>query len=169
MDKPLCEHIVFIDVDGTLTDGTKLCFENKCYRNWNVRDGQGIAKLKKAGYEVVFLTSSGDLDIRNRAKDLGVTVLLESTDKLLDALLIVYGNTRLANEEGMKFLKDSCAFIGDDEMDIELLQAVGVAWTPADCDDSIFQLCDDVEYAIRYGGKGAVREFCEAVLLKWGA
>jgi 3-deoxy-D-manno-octulosonate 8-phosphate phosphatase (KDO 8-P phosphatase) len=62
---------------------------------------------------------------------------------------------------------DEIAFIGDDLNDLELLQSVGVPGCPADAIEDVRRCvdshCDGLVTALG-GGKGAVREFSEAIL-----
>ena len=61
-------RLACFDVDGTLTDG-RLYFDNLCFDNtpldgegreskaFHVRDGQGLALLKRAGIAIAFVTA----------------------------------------------------------------------------------------------------------------
>ena len=58
------------------------------------------------------------------------------------------------------------AFVGDDLIDIPLMKRVGLSVAVADAHELLLELADMV--TLRDGGRGAVREVCEALLKSRG-
>ncbi len=121
---------------------------------FDVRDGMGMKLLQDAGIELAIITSRRAASVRLRAEDLGIKHLQQGVadkragfDELLSSLA-------LAPQEA--------AFMGDDLVDLPVLQACGLAVTVADAPALLKRHADHVTCAT--GGRGAVREFCELVL-----
>lgn len=145
-------RLLGLDVDGVLTDG-KLYIgaEGEIMKVFCARDGQGIKDALASGVGIA-LISARDSDIaRRRAEELGIDptmVRLGCRDKLaeMEALCAAVG---CALEEA--------AYMGDDVLDVPVMQKVGLALTPADA-------CVAAHAhwrSVRLGGAGAVREFCD--------
>lgn len=63
---------IFLDVDGTLTDGRVIYGENNILREFSVIDGMGIELAKREGIQIYFLSSESSEDIKRRAKKLNL-------------------------------------------------------------------------------------------------
>jgi len=151
-------RLACFDVDGTLTDGRIVLDsegrETKCF---HVRDGQGLALLRRAGIAVAFVTARPGQVAALRAAELGVECHAEVGDKLA----FVRG---LAERQGVAM--DAVAFMGDDLADLPVLRAAGFAAAPADAHPWILQHVH--WHAILPAGRGAAREFCDLVLAAQG-
>jgi 3-deoxy-D-manno-octulosonate 8-phosphate phosphatase (KDO 8-P phosphatase) len=55
-----------------------------------------------------------------------------------------------------------CAFVGDDDIDLEAMRVVGVSFSPSDGSDLVRQCADVV--LTQPGGGGCVREACELLV-----
>jgi len=146
-------------VDGVLTDcRVFLDAGGEWRRQFSIRDGYGIVRLREAGYKIGIITGSKAKDIQERARVLGLHFFHEgSTDKkpAFDQILL---------ESGLQ--SHEIAYMGDDEFDVPVLRQVGFAATVPEAMEDVF---DSVQYvARRPGGNGAVREVCE-LILKYGA
>ena len=72
-DKMRDINTLILDVDGVLTDGTMIYGnDGEELKNFNVRDGKGIALAKVAGIRVILMTSEETELIKNRTRKLGI-------------------------------------------------------------------------------------------------
>jgi 3-deoxy-D-manno-octulosonate 8-phosphate phosphatase (KDO 8-P phosphatase) len=152
-------RLACFDVDGTLTDGRLVLDDGdgREYKAFHVRDGQGLALLRKAGIAVAFVTARpGDAAAR-RAADLGV----ESHDRVGDKLAFV---RRLAQRHGVEM--DEVAFMGDDLADVAVMREAGFSAAPGDAHPWALQHAH--WHSLSRGGEGAAREFCDLVLAAQG-
>ncbi len=125
------------DCDGVLTDGF-------VPRRFSVKDGLALQLVPS-----VILTASFDAEIRHRASDLGVPVLM-AKDKL--TMLKRYC-------EQTKVDLADVWYIGDDLPDLDCIKAVGKGCCPADAVKEVKQAADYV--CKNKGGQGAVREIVD--------
>ena len=151
-------RLACFDVDGTLTDGRIVLDsegrETKCF---HVRDGQGLALLRRAGIAVAFVTARPGAVAALRAAELGVECHAEVGDKLSFV-------RELANQQGLAM--DAVAFMGDDLADLPVLRAAGFAAAPVDAHAWILQHAH--WRSTLAAGRGAAREFCDLVLAAQG-
>jgi N-acylneuraminate cytidylyltransferase len=150
------------DIDGTLTDGTiEVTSTGEISKRYSRIDGYGITKLLNTGVRVMILTSSKDTcdNFRFKAWEDGENFSLNQ-----------------GIEDKYTFLKDYCekegidiatevAYIGDDENDLECLDAVKIYWVPSSSKLNIFSSMDRLwNWAYGKGGRGAVRLAIEEVI-----
>lgn len=147
--------LVLMDCDGVLTDG-KIYFSDSGEETkaFNIKDGQGIVSLHKAGILTGVITGRSSKALEIRVAELGMRFLKQkSADKVADFENIL-GDAGLTAAE--------TAYIGDDIPDITLLKKVGLAVAVA---DSAAELFDSVHYITgNNGGEGAVREVADLIL-----
>ena len=151
-------RLACFDVDGTLTDG-RLLFDSdgRELKAFHVRDGQGLALLRKAGIAVAFVTARAGGIAERRAAELGARAFVDVGDKLACV-------RTLAREHGIDL--DAVAFMGDDLADLAVLNAAGLAVAPADAHPWI---ASRVHWRTRArGGEGAARELCDLLLAAQG-
>ncbi len=69
-------RLLLLDVDGVLTDG-RITYDGsgREWKSFDIRDGQGIRLLQRAGLEVGILSGREAAAVRIRAKELGITLL----------------------------------------------------------------------------------------------
>lgn len=147
--------LLLLDVDGVLTDGGIYIDDRGGEtKRFDVRDGQGITLLRRAGIEVGFISGRSSNVVRHRAKELGVKILYQNAHNKAD----IYDRIRRAN----RLEDEQIAYIGDDLVDLPVLQKVGLAVTVR---DSWSVVKPEVDYITRaVGGRGAVREVAELLL-----
>lgn len=137
--------IIAFDVDGTLTDGTRIYDDlGVCSVKFSLFDGYAINKAQKKGYQVFGITKSNKRCYQKRFEDIKTNLYLGIKNKF-DFL----------KKKGIKF--HELAYIGDDFNDLEVLQ------------NSFFSACPKDSFILdnfkpdfitkRKGGFGAVREF----------
>lgn len=150
-----------MDVDGTLTDGKIYMGENgEVMKAFNIKDGYAISHILSAhGIVPIVITGRKSRIVENRCKELGIIEVhqgcLDKKEKLLE-ILKKYGE----DTSGEKI--SSCACIGDDILDIPLMEVCEVSGCPQDAVDEVKE---NTAYVSQYrGGEGAVREFVEWIL-----
>ncbi len=78
-------RLLALDVDGTLTDGgVYMNGQGGEFKRFDIRDGMGIVRLKKAGVEIALISGRHSAATEQRARDLGITRLHNGVaDKIL--------------------------------------------------------------------------------------
>jgi len=147
--------MLLLDVDGVMTDGRiildNLGNETKAF---HVRDGHGIKLAQRAGIVVGIITGRSSEVVNVRARELGITEVHQGAHEKIvvyDAVLAKYG-----------LKDDEVAYIGDDIVDNDIFERVGIAAAVADADPGVRPHVDMVTRAA--GGRGAVREVINAIL-----
>lgn len=147
-------RMLFLDVDGTLTDGRLYFFPQGVARAFHTLDGYGIRMLIKSGVQVAIVTAAEGDDIGERARYLGITrVHTGVQDKLSAVKQILYDESCAAEES---------AYMGDDLPDLPPLQYVGLAAAPPTAAAEVLAAAH--WRATRPAGAGAVRELCELIM-----
>ena len=148
-------RLLVLDVDGVLTDG-RLYFgaRGEALKVFNVRDGHGIRLLMAGGVEVAAVSGRRSAAVTARMRELQVKRVLQGCTDKVEAL------RDLSASLGVDPL--SCACIVDDTPDLPLMSAVGFAAAVANAHPLVLSAAHWV--ARRPGGRGAVRELCDALL-----
>ncbi len=147
--------LLLLDVDGVLTDGSLVYHDDGSESKvFDVRDGHGIKLLQRAGVQVGFLSGRHSKAALNRARDLGIEMVLEGIKDKRRAY------DEILTEQGLG--DQDVAFMGDDLVDIPVFRKVGLAIAVSDACPDVFRY---VHYTTQKpGGKGACREVCELIL-----
>ena len=151
--------LLICDVDGVMSDGLIYMGNNgEELKAFNVRDGYGIRCLLTSNIEVAIITGRKAKLLEDRAQTLGITYLYQGqSDKLL-AYQQLLDTLQLSDEQ--------IAYIGDDLIDWPGMAKVGLSVAVADAHPLLLPKAD---YITRLGGgKGAVRELCDLILLSQG-
>lgn len=147
--------LLAMDVDGTLTDGRiYMGPQGEAMKAFDVKDGYGIAHLRRHGIEPVIITGRESDIVRRRAEELGITELHQGVSDKLAKL----------REAAERFgaLPEQVAYIGDDLNDLPCIRFAGTTAAPA---DAVEPVRNAVDYVCRSrGGRGAVREFMELLV-----
>lgn len=140
-------RVLFLDVDGTLTDGSIILGIADDIRAFHAHDGVGIRLALLAGIRVVFMSARESAPVRRRALELGA-----------DPMLAVGDKDRAVREwcERHGVTPAQAAFVGDDLQDIPGMKAVAHAFAVGDAVDEVKAVATHV--CTRAGGRGAVRE-----------
>ena len=147
--------LLLLDVDGVLTDGSIIYHDNgEEAKAFNVKDGLGIRILMGSGIEVGIVTGKNSEALLHRCKNLGISLIFDRVRDKAAILEIVVDQTGIPPEE--------IAFVGDDLIDLPLMRRVGLSIAVADAHEMVLKNADMVTSA--EGGRGAVREVCEAIL-----
>lgn len=143
------------DVDGTLTDGS-VTFDDsgRELKSFHIQDGLGIVLASFVGLRVAWITGRNSPIVERRARELGVSLLLQGVRDKAAAL------AQLTLRLGVT--PEQVAFIGDDLNDLPALRAAGVALAPA---NAVPEVRAAAHYVTpRAGGHGAVRDAVESIL-----
>jgi len=146
-------RVVFLDVDGVLTDGAVILGTKEDARSFNVKDGLAIKVGTGAGLDIVLVSGKVSGAVSRRAKELGMECHQGVGDKA--GFVEEYCRVRSVS------LRE-CCFLGDDLNDLAAMGKVGLAMTPNDA-------CAEAKLAAAVqlnasGGRGAVREALEMIL-----
>jgi 3-deoxy-D-manno-octulosonate 8-phosphate phosphatase (KDO 8-P phosphatase) len=144
-----------LDVDGVLTDG-RIVYGNdgEELKAFNIRDGLGIKLLQRAGVRVAIITGRRSTIVERRARELAIDTVVQGREDKLVALRELCAEQSLALDE--------CAYMGDDLPDLAAISAAGLGLTVADAEPAVAAAAS--WQSVRAGGRGAVREACEALL-----
>lgn len=148
---------VIFDVDGVMTDGSLHYTEHgEAMKTFHVLDGQGFIMLDKVGIKRIVITGRESAALKARLKDLdldkyayfGVKNKLEAAQRVLHELGISWEQT---------------AVIGDDWPDIPLFKRAAFSAATAQAHPEAKAQAHYITEA--KGGEGAVREFCDLLLI----
>ncbi|MBF0143441.1 MAG: hypothetical protein HQL59_08285 [Magnetococcales bacterium] len=152
-------RLLGLDVDGVMTDGgIVLTSGGDESKRFDVRDGLGLRLLLDAGVVVGIITGRSSGVVARRGAELGLAFVHQGvTDKwsCLEAEIQARG-----------IAVGACAYMGDDLPDLPLLLRVGLGAAPADAHWEVRRRVDWV--SDRAGGRGAVRQLCEGILVAQG-
>lgn len=157
-------RLVVLDVDGVMTDGGIYLGATERgepveMKRFDIQDGLGIRLLKEAGIEVAIVTGRESHAVRIRAEELEVDEVHQ--DRTAAKLNTV---TALLERRGIGW--EEMAFVGDDLPDLPILRRCGL---PAVVGNATSDARATAVWAAeRHGGRGAVREFAEALLTARG-
>jgi 3-deoxy-D-manno-octulosonate 8-phosphate phosphatase (KDO 8-P phosphatase) len=152
-------RLLILDVDGVLTDGSLILHdEGQESKVFHVHDGHGIRLLLRGGIEVALLTGRSSQVVADRAKDLGIKLVVQgSRNKLTDYEKML--QQRQLDDQDV-------AYVADDLVDVPVLRRAGLAVAVADATAHIRDYCH--ASTMSKGGKGAVREVCDFLLQAQG-
>ncbi|XP_041635749.1 N-acylneuraminate cytidylyltransferase A [Cheilinus undulatus] len=159
-DIPEMVHLLFCNVSGCLTEGRIfLSASGEEMVSINTRDTMGIRMLQKEGVEVVLLTSSVDPVSQGLADKLAKRTgceVIQVGDEPLDSLKLMVGQRNLNWKD--------VAYMGNDKQDVNCLNLAGLSAVPR---DAPVVAINAAKYTCHsQGGKGAMREFAEHILLQ---
>lgn len=148
-------RLVVFDVDGVLTDG-RLYFspEGPEMKVFHARDGLGIKLLARHGIAVAVISGRESPMVARRMDALGVTHVYQGQDEKLPILHQLLSELTLPSE--------SCAYVGDDVIDLPPMALAGLACAVADAHPAVRRAAHWVTQA--GGGQGAAREVCDLIL-----
>lgn len=146
---------IFFDVDGVLTNG-KIIYDDtgKEIKHFNVKDGQIIGYLKKAGIITGAISGRETACVTKRMVELKVDFCHQG---ILDKGAVFEKLT-----EHYKLKHKEVVFIGDDINDFPIFKLAGFSVCPADAMDYVKDKVDLVTFS--KGGNGVLREVADLVL-----
>jgi YrbI family 3-deoxy-D-manno-octulosonate 8-phosphate phosphatase len=146
--------LVVFDFDGVFTDNTVYVSQDgvesvRCWRS----DGLGLAKLKQAGVHSAVVSTETNPVVSARSRKLDMRCVQGCDDKLAAV-------RALADEHGVSLA--DVAFVGNDINDLACLHAVGLPIVVHDAHHDVLGAA--VYRTTAPGGRGAVREVCDAIV-----
>lgn len=152
-------RVVFFDVDGVLTDGGLYLTEaGETIKRFSTLDGHGLKLLQRAGITPAVITGRDSKPLRLRLEALGIGHVHYGTE-----------DKRPAAEQILKALGldwGQAAGMGDDWPDLAVMQRCALACAPPNAHEEAKAVAHHVTRA--RGGDGAVREFCDLLLVASG-
>ncbi len=148
-------RLVLLDVDGVLTDG-RISYGSGDLeiKSFHSQDGFGLRLLRDNGMAIGIITGRSSEALRRRAAELKFAHLYEDAKDKLVLFEQILQQDNLQAEQ--------CAYMGDDWMDLPLLNRCGLAAAPA---NAVPEVKERVHFVTaRKGGEGAVRELCDLIL-----
>jgi len=147
--------LIGFDVDGVLTDGSLYIGEHgELAKRFHSLDGLGIKMAIQFDINIAIISARNSIQTHVRFNDLGVKEIhTDVNDKFVCAneILERYGITM-----------SEFAYIGDDSVDVPILEKAGLAACPKEAHYSVF---DHIHYITeRPAGYGAAREFVDLIL-----
>ncbi len=152
-------RMVVFDVDGVLTDGSLFYGDRgEEYKSFNSRDGHGIKMLRASGVEIGIITGRTSQVVLHRARNLGIAHIFQGAEDKLAAY------RELLSSVGLE--PDQIAYMGDDLVDLPVMNRCGLAITVPDAPEEVKARCQLVTRA--EAGRGAAREACELIMRAQG-
>lgn len=146
-------RILFLDVDGTLTDGVIGFTRDTDFRHFWVRDGLALEWARDLGILPVVISGRASEAVAARMRDLQLEHYLGIKDKVAVA-------ERVLARESVRW--EECVMVGDDLPDVPMLKRVGWPIAVADAAPEVMPFAKTVTRA--RAGFGAVREVAEQLL-----
>ena len=152
-------RVVVFDVDGVLTDG-RLWYgpDGEALKAFHAFDGHGVKMLQQAGLRTAILSSRDMPAVRSRARELAIEHVLQGVENkasAFDALL-----------RRLKLARAAAAYMGDDLVDLGVLERCGLACAPHEAPEAVRSVAHCIASAP--AGRGAAREVCEFILQAQG-
>ena len=148
--------LLICDVDGVFSDGRiYLSNSGEELKAFHTRDGYGVRSILTSGFNLAVITGRQSKIVENRMTALGVTHIYQGVDNKFEpyeALLALYGVT-----------PEEVSYIGDDIVDLPVMNVVGLAVSVADGHPYVRQHAHFV--TTLNGGHGALRELTDLLLL----
>ncbi len=152
---------LFLDVDGTLTDGNiYISSSGELFKAFNVKDGYAIHDiLPSYNIEPVIITSRKSKIVEQRCNELGIKHCYQGYSNKKNLFM------DLMCKFGIPFIDEkyiSTAYVGDDINDIESMKLCSVICCPANSCNEVKEIADYVSPIS--GGNGAVRDCIEFLI-----
>lgn len=151
--------LMAFDVDGVLSEGSLLYTDEGVeIKAFNSLDGVGMHMLERAGITVAIITGRKARCVEHRMANLGIEILYQGISDKLATM------NELIAKLGID--PDEAGYMGDDIVDLHVMDGCGFAAAPADCHEMVIPYVHLMSTKI--GGRGAVREVCEFILAAQG-
>ncbi|MBN2211031.1 MAG: HAD hydrolase family protein [Sedimentisphaerales bacterium] len=151
--------LLAMDVDGVLTDGGLIIHaDGSESKRFHVHDGAWIRIWARLGFKTAIITGRQCPAVDHRARDLNIDYVYQNAKRKLEVF------EQLLADSGIP--AENMAYIGDDVMDLPVLNRVGFR---AVVDNALDEIKSFAHYVTnRPGGEGAVGELIIHLLRKKG-
>ena len=151
--------LIITDVDGVLTDGSIYKgTDNMEFKKFSVFDGVGVAYARAADLKIAVISARYSPATEHRTKELGITDVYNGGLNKLHAYKDLKKKYTLSD--------DQIAYLGDDMVDIPVMEIVGFPIAVANATPEIIKLAKHITKV--KGGDGAFREAVEWIIYKQG-
>ncbi|MSQ56743.1 MAG: 3-deoxy-D-manno-octulosonate 8-phosphate phosphatase [Limnohabitans sp.] len=152
-------RILFLDVDGVLTDGSIYLTEHgEAIKKFHTLDGLGIKQLQQVGIAVVIISGRESTPLKKRIAELSIQhFYLNVENKLTRAQAVL---------DGLQLDWSQAACMGDDWPDAPVLKKCNLAISPPLAHYEITKIAHYTTQNL--AGHGAVREMCDMLLVASG-
>ncbi|QFI39760.1 3-deoxy-manno-octulosonate-8-phosphatase KdsC [Moritella marina ATCC 15381] len=151
--------LLICDIDGVFSDGrVYMGNDGEELKAFHTRDGFGVKSLLNAGIDVAVITGRQSTIVANRMQGLGVKHVYQGQDNKVIAFNMLLEKLNISPEH--------VAYIGDDVIDLPVMNLCGLSVAVADA-HPLVKKGADFSTSIR-GGFGAVRELADLILLAKG-
>lgn len=148
--------LIGFDVDGVLTDGSIFINEGgEVFKKFHSLDGHGFRLAKNFGIDICVISARKSPHVHVRFAGFGFEENIHTG--VLDKLTCL---EEIIKAKGISY--DEVAFIGDDDLDVPILEKAGLSACPPGAHYGVFK---HIHYITnKKGGKGAAREFIDLIL-----
>jgi 3-deoxy-D-manno-octulosonate 8-phosphate phosphatase (KDO 8-P phosphatase) len=152
-------RLLLFDVDGVLTDGkVQIHGDGTESKQFDIKDGISMVWAQRAGLTVGLLSARTSASTAQRAEQLGIQLIHQGVASKIDTYRQIVGKEGVDDAE--------VAYMGDDIVDLAVLERVGLSTAPA---DAVEEVRSRVHWVSREnGGDGAARELIEMILRAQG-
>lgn len=151
--------MILFDVDGVMTDGSIIYTDKGTeIKSFNILDGMGITLARKSGLLTGIITGRLSSMVSRRAEELKLDTISQGSFNKLNPYLDILKKFKLSDDE--------ICYIGDDIVDMVILNRVGFSAAVANAREEVKAICDYITVA--QGGQGAVREVIDLILKRQG-
>tara|TARA_Y100000768_G_scaffold375957_1_gene347402 strand:- start:3173 stop:3721 length:549 start_codon:yes stop_codon:yes gene_type:complete len=145
--------LLAFDVDGVLTDGGLYIDQNgNESKRFYAQDGHGIKILQSVDIEIMIISGRSTKCVYQRGKELGIKNIIQGSRNKLKSF----------KDQKIKISPDEVCYVGDDTVDIELLEYVGLSIIVPNSNPILTKLGFDWTTP-REGGYGAIRDVCDLI------
>jgi 3-deoxy-D-manno-octulosonate 8-phosphate phosphatase (KDO 8-P phosphatase) len=147
-------RLFLCDVDGVMTDGAVYMGGGVEMKRFNIRDGLGLKFLQGQGIRVGWISRRPSPATQQRADDLKIDFVVQHQGGKIEGVEAILRQTSLK-------WGDIC-YVGDDVVDLAVLDRAGLAVAPG---DGVAEAKAAADYVTKAGGgNGAIREIVEMIL-----
>jgi 3-deoxy-D-manno-octulosonate 8-phosphate phosphatase (KDO 8-P phosphatase) len=158
-DKAANVRLMAFDIDGVMTDGRLYFSPNGDeMKSFFSRDGLGLKMLARSGVKLAIITGRDSPIVSRRAENLGIDLVFQGVEDKRATMAAMLAR------ENLDFAR--AGYMGDDVVDLAVMEACGFSATVPDCHSTLRQIAGYVTDA--QAGAGAVREVCELLLKAQG-
>ncbi|WP_434777445.1 KdsC family phosphatase [Neisseria sp. Ec49-e6-T10] len=147
--------LLIMDVDGVLTDGRIfITASGEEIKSFHTLDGHGLKMLQKTGVKLAIITGRDAPSVAHRVKGLGIDYYFAGIHNKQQTFLTLLEQTGLNAKQ--------CAYIGDDVVDLPVMNRVGFCVAVPQAHPEVLKRAHYVTQAA--AGAGAVRELCDLIM-----
>ncbi len=147
--------LVIFDVDGVLTDGSLyIDAEGRELKVFHSRDGHGMKMLQNSGVDIAVITARTSEAVAHRMDSLNIKHVYQGQQDKLTAFTVLLEKLALDAQH--------VAYVGDDVIDLPVMQRVGLAIAVQDAHYLVKKHAHWQTPSV--GGRGAARDVCEMVM-----